>query len=170
MLIVLGGLPGVGKTSIARELAKRMPSAYLRVDVIEQSLKTVAALKDLGPPGYVVAYELAESNLALGISVIADCVNPLSVTRKAWRSVATNGSFQLLELEIVCSDLAEHRDRVIGRNADILGFILPSWSDVLQHEYETWATPRRSCHAWLRRTAQQRRRQDWKNTEPVSSV
>ncbi len=141
-LIVLGGLPGVGKTSIARELVKRMPSAYLRVDVIEQSLKTVAALKDVGSAGYVVAYELARSNLALGITVVADCVNPLPVTRGAWRSVATDGSFRLLEVEIVCSNLAEHRNRINGRSTDISDFVLPTWDDVLKHEYESWVTPR----------------------------
>lgn len=141
-LIVLGGLPGVGKTSIARELVKHEPSVYLRVDIIEQSLKTVAALGDVGPAGYVVAYEVARSNLALGMTVVADCVNPLSVTRKAWRAVATNGSFELLEVEIVCSNLAEHRNRVNGRSTDIPDFILPTWDDVMQNEYETWVTPR----------------------------
>ncbi|WP_207309915.1 hypothetical protein [Variovorax paradoxus] len=32
MLIVLGGLPGTGKTAIACELVARSPSAYLRID------------------------------------------------------------------------------------------------------------------------------------------
>lgn len=85
MLIVLGGLPGTGKTAIARELALRSPSVFLRIDTIEQALKKVNSLEQVGPAGYVVAYELARSNLALGMTVIADCVNPLLVTREAWQ-------------------------------------------------------------------------------------
>ncbi|MCW2783384.1 MAG: hypothetical protein JWR35_3835, partial [Marmoricola sp.] len=85
MLIVLGGLPGVGKTSIARELVARLRCAYLRIDVIEHALVSLHGINDIGPGGYVFAYELAKSNLALGLTVVADCVNPLSVTRAAWR-------------------------------------------------------------------------------------
>ena len=142
MLIVLGGLPGTGKTAIAREFVARCPSAYLRIDTIEQALLTASALEDVGPAGYVVAYELARSNLALGMTVVADCVNPLSVTRKAWRAVAASTSSGLLEVEVVCSDPAEHRRRVESRKADIPDFTLPTWEAVLRHEYEAWTTSR----------------------------
>ena len=141
-LIVIGGLPGVGKTSISRELVRSSPAAYLRIDIIEQSLKTVAALRDVGPAGYVVAYGLARSNLALGMTVVADCVNPLAVTRNAWRSVAADGSHRLLEVEIVCSNPGEHRSRVEARKPDIADFVLPTWESVVMHEYESWSTSR----------------------------
>ncbi|MDB6000877.1 MAG: putative kinase [Rhizobacter sp.] len=142
MLIVLGGLPGVGKTSIARELVARLRCVYLRIDVIEQALVSLRESKDVGPAGYVIAYELAKSNLAFGLTVIADCVNPLSVTRSAWRSVAMGASSRLLEVEVVCSDLTEHRRRIEGRQADIQGWVLPTWESVVHHEYETWTTNR----------------------------
>jgi predicted kinase len=142
MLIVLGGLPGTGKTAIARELVVRSPSAYLRIDTIEQALMKVSVLEEVGPAGYIVAYELARSNLALGMTVVADCVNPLSVTREAWQAVATSTSSGLLEVEIVCSDPAEHRRRVESRKADIPDFTLPTWEVVLRHEYEAWTTSR----------------------------
>ena len=142
MLIVLGGLPGVGKTAIARELVARLPSAYLRIDTIEQVLRNLNGRQDVGPAGYVLAYELANSNLELRMAVVADCVNPLSVTRNAWRRVAARTSSTLLEVEVVCSDLAEHRRRVEARQADIPSLIAPTWQDVLHHEYEAWTTPR----------------------------
>jgi predicted kinase len=141
MLIVLGGLPGSGKTTVAREIVARSPCVYLRIDTIEQALKKAGTLQDVGPAGYVIAYELASSNLALGMTVLADSVNPLAVTRQAWRTVAASHSSRLLEVEIVCSDSAEHRRRVEGRSADIPGVRPPSWEDVLQHEYERWTTP-----------------------------
>ncbi len=142
-LIVLGGLPGTGKTTIARELAARIPCAYLRIDAIEHALKTANGHgDDVGPAGYVVAYALARSNLVLGMPVVADCVNPLAVTREAWRAVATDTSSKLVEVEVVCSDAAEHRRRVEHREADLAGFALPSWESVPRHDYEAWGTSR----------------------------
>ncbi len=36
MLIVFGGLPGTGKTTLARAFAQRRRATYLRIDTIEQ--------------------------------------------------------------------------------------------------------------------------------------
>ena len=47
-----------------------------------------------------------------------------------------------MEVEVVCSDVAEHRRRVESREADIAGFALPSWEAVLRHDYEAWGTER----------------------------
>ena len=102
----------------------------------------MSALEEVDPAGYVLAYELAKSNLALGMTVVADCVNPLSVTREAWRAVATSTSSGLLEVEVVCSDPVEHRRRVESRSADIPGLTLPTWEAVLRREYEAWTTTR----------------------------
>ena len=38
MLIIFGGLPGVGKTSIARALAQKIGAVHLRIDTIEQAI------------------------------------------------------------------------------------------------------------------------------------
>jgi len=75
MLIVLGGLPGTGKTAIARSLARRLNAVHLRIDTIEQALRSCDVLKaDVGPAGYVIAYGLAEDNLRIGEIVVADSV------------------------------------------------------------------------------------------------
>jgi predicted kinase len=143
MLIVLGGLPGSGKTTIAREIAALVPCVYLRIDTIEQALRSTDALAgEVGPAGYVVAYELARSNLSLGLTVVADCVNPLPVTREAWQAVAADASSRIVEVEIVCSDIPEHRRRVEQRSIDVPGLVPPTWAAVQQRDYEPWTTQR----------------------------
>jgi len=139
MLVVFGGLPGTGKTCIAREVVRRSGAIYLRIDAIEQAIRAAAGLgDDVGAAGYEVAYALAEANLALGRLVVADSVNPIAATREAWRQVAARTSSPLLEVEILCSDKAEHRRRVEARRADIPGLRLPGWEDVAARDYEPW--------------------------------
>ncbi len=143
ILIVFGGLPGTGKSALARALAQDWNATYLRIDEIEQALRSSGALREeVGPAGYIAAYALAESNLRLGHAVIADCVNPLAITREAWRRVAEKSGARIFEIEVICSDPAEHRRRVETRSPDVVGLRLPSWEDVLRREYQPWATPR----------------------------
>src|SRR5688572_31093835 len=119
MLVVFGGLPGTGKTTLARQVADRLAATYLRIDTIEQALRSSLALADdVGPAGYEIAYAVSEANLALGRTVVADCVNPLPVTRAAWRNVAARAASPIVEIEVICSDEAEHRRRVESREID----------------------------------------------------
>lgn len=138
MLVVFGGLPGTGKTTIARIVAARLRAAYIRIDAIEQAIRSAGG--EVGPAGYTAAYALAKENLRLGLPVVADCVNPLPVTRAAWREAAAPGP--VLEVEVVCSDAAEHRRRVETRAPDLPGLALPTWKSVQRHEYAPWTEPR----------------------------
>ena len=136
MLIVFSGLPGVGKTAIARELARTIGAVHLRIDSIEQALRRAG--NHVEGEGYDVAYAVAEDNLRTGHTVIADCVNPWALTRAAWRSVAERAEVAVLEVEIVCSDRVEHRRRVESREPDIADHALPTWQEVLGRDYHAW--------------------------------
>jgi predicted kinase len=70
-LIVFAGLPGVGKSSIARELARKIGAVWLRIDSIEQAIKA-SGVTFVDNAGYLVAQAIAEENLRLGHDVIAD--------------------------------------------------------------------------------------------------
>ncbi|MEG0009980.1 MAG: AAA family ATPase [Aeromonas sp.] len=139
MLIIFSGLPGCGKTTIARALAKQLGAVYLRIDAIEQAIRRVDNCdQEMGPAGYFVAYELARENLALGVTVIADSVNPIGLTRDAYRDVARSAKSAYLDVEVVCSNSRLHRERVESRSADIEGFALPDWQAVIGRDYEPW--------------------------------
>ncbi|UPK16800.1 AAA family ATPase [Bradyrhizobium sp. 131] len=135
-LIVFGGLPGTGKTTVSRELTRRLAAAYLRIDAIEQTLR--AAGHAVGAMGYVVANALAAENLDLGRVVVADCVNPVLASRVGWRHTAAEKSACIVEIEVVCSDLILHRQRVETRTPDISGLKLPTWDEVVNRDYEPW--------------------------------
>ena len=142
LLVVFCGLPGTGKTTIAHQLAAQTGATFLRIDVIELAIhKSGVVPGGIGPSGYMVAYALAESNLALGRMVVADSVNPVQASREAWRGMAVSASAPLLEVEIICSDSAEHRRRVEERISDLAGFVLPGWPEVAARHYEPWPEP-----------------------------
>ena len=139
MLIILGGLPGVGKTALAAELARRIGAVHLRIDSIEQAIRASGVISQpLNDAGYCVAYAVAEDNLRIGRTVIADSVNPLRLTREAWASVAAHVGVKAIEIEVNCSDLNEHRRRVETRTNDIPGLKLPTWEEVTGREYHPW--------------------------------
>ncbi len=137
MLLIFGGLPGVGKTAVAAGLARAIGAVHLRIDSIEQALRN-SDVPISGPEGYVVAYAVAEDNLRLGHTVIADSVNPVEVTRDAWRGVARRAGKPCIEIEIVCLNEAEHQRRVESRSADIAGHQLPTWQQVCDRNYDPW--------------------------------
>jgi predicted kinase len=140
-LIIFGGLPGTGKSSIARALAVEIGATYVRVDTIERALRRAdPPVADMYDHGYRVAHAVAEENLRLGHIVIADSVNPLAVTREAWRGVARRAVVGYYEVEIVCSDAQEHRRRVETRVPDIEGHVQPTWQQVIDRDYEPWET------------------------------
>jgi predicted kinase len=92
----------------------------------------------LNDTGYRVAYAIAEDNLRLGRTVIADSVNPLPLTRDAWIGVADRARVGAAEVEVICSDPQQHRQRVETRRTDISGLRLPTWEEVVSREYEPW--------------------------------
>lgn len=128
----------MGKTTLARKLAKETGATHLRVDTVENQLNQWG-VTPLDYLGYRICYELAKDQLSLGNSVIADTVNPIGITRKAWRDVASQIDCPFVDIEIYCSDIEIHKTRVETRASDIDGFTLPDWLKVCDREYEAWS-------------------------------
>src|SRR3954452_12685497 len=88
-LIIFSGLPGTGKTPLAKRLAAALNAVYLRADTIETALRT-GGIAEVGGLGYMAGYALAAENLTLGNAVVADSVTPWPLTRAAWRRAAVD--------------------------------------------------------------------------------
>ena len=121
-LIALAGLPGTGKSGIARQLAPRIGAMWLRIDSMDQAIwASPSAPRDLADWTYRAAQAVATDNLALGFDVLADCVNDCQASREGWEMAAQRAGAEVKWLEIACSDPAEHRRRVETRTSDIAG-------------------------------------------------
>ncbi|HEY9827795.1 MAG TPA: AAA family ATPase [Stenomitos sp.] len=140
-LFIFAGLPGTGKTTLSQKLAQSIYATHLRIDTIEQSLRDLCGLKVEGE-GYRLAYRIAADNLRLGLNVVADSCNPLELTRGEWEQVAQDCRCEFINIEILCSNIREHRYRIESRSSTIRGLKLPTWQDVEEHEYHNWSKDR----------------------------
>jgi predicted kinase len=139
ILIVFGGLPGTGKTTISRDLAGNLNAVYLRIDTIEHAIRSSPGVNQtINEEGYRVGYAVAEDNLRLGRTVISDSVNPVQESRDAWLEVGRRTDSSFMEIEVICSDADSHRRRVENREATIPGLKLPTWKEVRALEYQPW--------------------------------
>jgi predicted kinase len=141
-LIVMAGLPGTGKSTVADGLARLIRSPVVSVDPIEAALwrAGIGRNQPTGLAAYLVAEAVAAASLALNQTVIVDAVNPVEPAREQWRILAARHRVLLRLIETVCSDEELHRSRLEHRHRDIEGFREPTWDEVMrrQEEVEPW--------------------------------
>jgi predicted kinase len=138
LLVVFAGLPGSGKSLLARGVADAIGATYLRIDTIESGIAWALMPFRDNPVGYVVAERVAADQLVAGRDVVADAVNGVAPARAGWVALAARTGAALRFVEVRCSDVAEHRRRVEGREPEMPGQGVPTWEQVRQRRYEPW--------------------------------
>jgi predicted kinase len=143
VLLLLGGLPGVGKTTLAREICHRTGAAHVRIDALEAGLVDLGLVPpgELGASGYGLALAVTDTLLAGGSDVVVDAVFPVAASREPWTGLAARHGVPAVWVRLVCSDGDEHRRRVEQRTSDLPGLVYPDWAGVIGREVDDWAEP-----------------------------
>ena len=117
MLVVLTGLPGTGKSTIAAGLGRRLPALVLSADTIDDALRAARVANPQGKVGFEIMKALAAQHLAAGQHVVVDAVNPFAFVRDAYATIADEQDAPMRVIVTTCSDPAEHRRRVEARQS-----------------------------------------------------
>jgi predicted kinase len=144
MFIVMAGLPGTGKSTVAVAIGAQLGLPVVSVDPIESAI--LSAGIDAGQPtglaAYLVAEVLVDSVLrSPAAGVIVDAVNAVEPAREQWvRLGALHGQRRVRFVEVVCSDESIHRSRLEARGRQLAHIAEPSWHAVEQSldEWEPW--------------------------------
>jgi predicted kinase len=145
-LIVVGGLPGAGKSSLADALAKRLQAPVFTKDRIEASLWRNGVTADAN--SWQVAEDLlttlAGEQLRRGQPAILDTVARTAQSRDTWRDLALEHGAGFVLIECVCSDVDLHRQRIEGRDRKIPGWYEVTWEEVerVRGRWEAWPDDR----------------------------
>ncbi|MDQ1478163.1 MAG: hypothetical protein QOE62_3392 [Actinomycetota bacterium] len=139
VLIVMSGLPGVGKSALADELGRRLPACVVSVDPIEDAMLRAGLRQsfETGVAAYEVGATVAVHQLALGLHVVADAANYLEVGRDTWRRAASSVKTAIRVVHVVCSDETLHRRRLGERKRGLARYPEPTWDEVELRRSET---------------------------------
>lgn len=142
MLIAMAGLPAAGKSTIAEILGARLGASVVSVDPIELAILQAGIDRDqpTGLAAYLVAETIAGLVLESGHHVIVDAVNGVDPAREQWVNLAHARGEPLRFIEVVCSDIELHRERLEARSRRLPHLQEPSVHAVEQSldEYSPW--------------------------------
>ena len=149
LVIAVGGLPGTGKSTLAREIAAALGAELLRTDVIRRELfgnASGAAGTDEGiyhPHSrklvYAEMFQRAAALEAERISIVLDGTFSSSDLITGASELAARGQAVFLAVECVCSEEAAHQ-RIRQRLADgqDASDARPKIHDVLRQRWQPW--------------------------------
>jgi predicted kinase len=144
-LIVMSGLPGCGKSTIARLIAREVSATILSVDPIESAIYAAGLVRsfETGYAAYLVAEAMACEQLTLGLTVLIDAVNAEEEGKDLWRRLAVRNGAMLVIIEVTLADRDLHRARVEARVRGLPGFSELRWDEVeaRRNAYTKWREP-----------------------------
>jgi predicted kinase len=144
-LIIISGLPGSGKSTVAESLAEKLSVPLFSVDPIESSIikSGIKRSFETGLAAYLVAEALAGEQLKCGLSVIIDAVSPVQEARDMWHNLARKQNATLIIIECVL-DKELHKERLASRTRNMHGIPEVTWEDVenRRKQYVPWKEER----------------------------
>lgn len=139
-LVMFSGLPGTGKTALARQVAAYMRLPLLAKDRVQRALRDHTPDSDPAS-GYYLLQDLADEQVSLGLSVILDAVYPMPEFRDAAREMVESYGGKMYAIYCHCSDEAIWRELIRNRVTFIPGWDPVGWSEVerLSRMFVPWA-------------------------------
>lgn len=145
LLIVMSGLPGSGKSTIAEQIAEQLKLPVLSVDPIESAIikSGIAMSFETGLAAYLVAEALADEQLKLGNSVIIDAANVEEEGKGIWRALAAKRGLKPIIIHVFVSDEDLHKKRLESRVRGLHGFSEVKWDKVQARKavFTEWKEP-----------------------------
>ena len=149
-VIVIGGLPGTGKSTIAKELTRTTGFTLLSKDVIEAAVVTsgVCRIEQLNGVGYHLMKSLVQEQLTNHQPVILDFIASKQRVAEFWPELQL---LPRLVFECVCDDVTMHRQRIESRVRAIPGWYELDWSQVeqIQEVYEPMQAQRQVLNSCI---------------------
>lgn len=139
-LIIFAGMPGSGKTTLARMVAETLRIPVLAKDRVQRVLRDRDLTDPASGEGYYVILDLADDQLSMGVSVMLDATFPLDHFRVVASQVAAKHHARFCAVYCHCSDEAVWRARMEDRVQYIPGWAPVGWEDVLRMReyYQPW--------------------------------
>lgn len=144
-LIVMSGLPGTGKSTLATVISKATHLPLISPDVIKESLIKDGKLSDYrdGSLTWQVATREAEKQLRQGSSIIIDAINAEAAAKETWITLASRLHAQIIVIECYVSDSVIHKSRIKNRKKNLIGIPEVDWDWVENRRlaYTHWNIP-----------------------------
>ena len=139
--IQFSGLPGSGKTTLARKLTSHLQIPVFSKDRIERVLKADGLTDGGSITSYHLLLDMADEQLSMGVSVILDAVFPLAGFRHRVREIAQQHDADLFVIHTFCSDEQTYQERMTNRVTYHPGWTPKGWEEVLRlrEMYESWS-------------------------------
>jgi predicted kinase len=139
-LILFAGMPGSGKTTLARMVARRLKVPAFAKDRVQRVLRDHHLAPENSGDGYYVILDMADEQLSHGLSIILDATFPLDHFRMVASEIAARHKANFCAIYCTCSDDAVWEHRMRQRVQYVPGWRPVGWNDVLRMReyYQPW--------------------------------
>lgn len=130
-IIIIGGIPGTGKSTLAKALSKELNIPAFSKDELEAAIskKGLCDSKSTNGIGYEIMSVLSENEIENGNSAIFEFIASRDRVTELWPRLL---EIDYKYIECICSNEDIHRERINSRKRNLEGWYELEWEDVLK--------------------------------------